>query len=77
MDWTVAHGDARPDVRLRYRRRRGSHDALATLFWAGQVWNEDDANPKCLFAAIAVQGRWTGVWQKTRQGEASVCEVVN
>lgn len=44
---------------------------------AGPIWNQADANLKCPVAAIAVRARWTGQWYTTRQGEMSVCEVVD
>lgn len=44
---------------------------------AGPIWSQSDAELKCPVAAIAVHARWTGVWSTTRQGEMSVCEVVD
>ncbi|KAF0184096.1 MAG: mannan-binding lectin [Hyphomonadaceae bacterium] len=44
---------------------------------AGPIWDQSDANVKCPVAATAVRARWTGQWMTTRQGEMSVCEVVD
>lgn len=42
---------------------------------AGPIWNRSDAAVKCPVVAYAVDGRWTGEWRTTRQGEMSVCEI--
>jgi len=42
---------------------------------AGPIWNRQDATVKCPVVAYAVDGRWTGEWRTTRQGQMSVCEI--
>lgn len=42
---------------------------------AGPIWNQQDAQAKCPVAAYAVNGRWTGQWRTTREGQMSVCEI--
>lgn len=42
---------------------------------AGPIWNRSDAAVKCPVVAYAVDGRWTGEWRTTRQGQMSVCEI--
>lgn len=44
---------------------------------AGPIWNQADAELKCPVAAFAVHGRWTGQWRTTREGRASVCQVID
>lgn len=42
---------------------------------AGPIWSQQDANAKCPVVAYAVNGRWTGGWWTTREGQMSVCEI--
>jgi hypothetical protein len=42
---------------------------------AGPIWSQQDAQTKCPVAAYAVNGRWTGQWRTTREGQMSVCEI--
>jgi Mannan-binding protein len=42
---------------------------------AGPIWNQQDAAMKCPVVAYAVNGRWTGQWRTTQQGQMSVCEI--
>lgn len=42
---------------------------------AGPIWDQQDAQAKCPVAAYAVNGRWTGQWRTTREGQMSVCEI--
>jgi hypothetical protein len=58
-------------------RARGQWSRRAETRWvnAGPIWNRQDAAMKCPVAAYAVEGRWTGEWRTTRQGQMSVCEI--
>ena len=42
---------------------------------AGPIWNQQDAQSKCPVVAYAVDGRWTGAWRTTQEGQMSVCEI--
>ena len=44
---------------------------------AGPIWNQQDAQAKCPVVAYAVDGRWTGQWRTTREGQMSVCEIAD
>jgi Mannan-binding protein len=44
---------------------------------AGPIWSQQDAQVKCPVVAYAVNGRWTGQWRTTREGQMSVCEIAN
>ena len=41
----------------------------------GPIWNQTDAELKCLRAASQAGAQWTGQWKTTRPGQMSVCEV--
>ena len=42
---------------------------------AGPIWNQQDAETKCLVVAASHGGQWTGQWRTTVQGRMSVCEI--
>lgn len=44
---------------------------------AGPIWNQADAEVKCPVVAHAVNGKWTGGWRTTRQGQMSVCQIAS
>ena len=41
----------------------------------GPIWNQTDAELKCLRAAREAGAQWTGQWKTTRVGQMSVCEL--
>ena len=57
--------------------RQGNWARRGETRWvnAGPIWNQQDAAMKCPVAAYAVEGRWTGEWKTTRQGQMSVCQI--
>ncbi len=44
-------------------------------FFAGPIWDNDDAQAKCAVVAAAVGGAWRGHWWTTKLGEMSACMI--
>ena len=42
---------------------------------AGPIWNQVDAERKCLELARRSGGTWTGQWRTTVPGQMSVCDI--
>ena len=55
--------------------QRAAPPLRVRLVNAGPIWSQQDAAIKCPVVAYAVNGRWTGQWRTTQQGQMSVCEI--
>lgn len=73
-DIVSASAGRMPD-RWSFRDRERFQRNVTRWVNAGPIWNRQDAAVKCPVVAYAVDGRWTGEWRTTRQGQMSVCEI--